>query len=58
MAAVVSGRLSESPFSLTLALVFGAVGVLVLLVLVAVSQQQRYRNNSFAGTYTFVLPSL
>ncbi|XP_056889211.1 growth hormone receptor a isoform X2 [Takifugu flavidus] len=31
----------ESPFSLTLALVFGAVSILVLIVLVAVSQQQR-----------------
>lgn len=41
MAAVVSWRLSESPFSLTVALVFGAVSVLVLLLLVAVTQQQR-----------------
>lgn len=37
----VSWRLSESTFSLTLALVLGAVAALMLLVLVAVSQQQR-----------------
>lgn len=41
MTGVVSLCLSESPFSLTLALVFGAVSILVLIVLVAVSQQQR-----------------
>lgn len=37
----VSWCLSESTFLLTLVLVFGAVGILILIVLIVVSQQHR-----------------